>query len=204
MGLGVGAVAHSAGMGGGGLYRHAFSFAVGLEGALALCEGGVVEVDGWGLPLPLLGQRAGGWAWGLGWGPPRDGAEVPRPANAGGHLGNKPRDREGPCADTGGSGAPSLAGPAPPSPPLLLTCWSAAHPWAVRRLRGSCPPPRADRSNWLVARRTVAGRAAPDPRPHAGAPEAKGWSCVHTHAHTPSRHKVHDLLVPGGPEGGWD
>lgn len=121
VGLGVGAVAHSAGVGGGGVYRRAFSFAVGLEGALPLCEGGVVEVDGWGLPLPLLGQRAGGWAWGLGWGPPRDRAEVQRPANVGGIWETSPGTERAPAQTLAAAGPPSLAGPAPPSPPLLLT-----------------------------------------------------------------------------------
>lgn len=44
-----------------GAYRYAFRFAVGLEGALPFRERGVVEVDGGRLPLPFLGQKAGGW-----------------------------------------------------------------------------------------------------------------------------------------------
>lgn len=64
---------------GAGRYRHAFGLAVRLQGALPLHEGGVVEVDGRRLPLPLLGQRPDGWAQGrplplggLGGGAPRD------------------------------------------------------------------------------------------------------------------------------------
>lgn len=35
-------------------HRNAFCLTVGLQGALAIHEGGVVKSDGWGLPLPLL------------------------------------------------------------------------------------------------------------------------------------------------------
>lgn len=50
--------AHS-GHGRGGAYRHTFRLAVGLEWALAVHEGGVVEVDGGRLPLPLLDREQG-------------------------------------------------------------------------------------------------------------------------------------------------
>lgn len=47
-------------------YRHTFSLTIHLQGALPIHKRSMVEVDGWGLPLPLLRQRTEGWAW-QGW-----------------------------------------------------------------------------------------------------------------------------------------
>lgn len=66
-----------------GPYRHTFRLAVGLQRALAVREGGVVEVDGGRLPLPLL-DRGPGWAHGAAAEPPAPpSAEAPaRPPTA--------------------------------------------------------------------------------------------------------------------------
>lgn len=180
-----------------GVYRHAFSFAVGLEGTLPVCEGGVVEVDGRRLPLPLLGQRAGGWTWALCWGPPRDMVETQGPANVVCVCETKPRDSRGPlCRWWREQGLPdrqvleprlSSSAPCSSVPPPPRTCWSATNPRAVGR-RGSSVnvhglPERAPGDS--------AGGAAPLlSQGHSRSPGGQGVvtrACMHVLAHTHAR-----------------
>lgn len=185
---------------GAGVYRHAFSFAVGLEGALPVCEGGVAEADGRRLPLPLLGQRAGGWTWALCWGPPRDMVETQGPVNVVCVCETKPRDSRGPlCRWWREQGLPTrqalelrLSSSAPCSsvPPPPWTCWSTTNPQAVgREAWEQCQCPQVYQSEPPGTVLVVLPPSSP--RATAGVLEAKGRSrvraCIHMLVHTHTR-----------------